>query len=87
MIPRLLPEAEDVWVADKPGWDEEKHPGPDGVRRHVRGDAAIVATPRGRYVIAVLARQVEDTSWGPDNAAVVLAARVSRMVHDAFSAR
>lgn len=85
MIPRSLPESDEVVVADKPGWDSEKHPDAGGVRRHVRGDAAIVTTPKGRYVIAIHARQVEDTRWGPDNEATVLAARISRMVYDAFS--
>jgi beta-lactamase class A len=86
MIPRSLPETDEVVVANKPGWDSEKHPDATGVKRHVRGDAAIVTTPRGRYVIAIHARQVEDTRWGPDNEAVVLAGRISRMVYDAFAA-
>ncbi len=85
MIPRALPDADDVVVADKPGWDSEKHPDQAGVKRHVRGDVGIVTTPRGRYVIAIHARQVEDTRWGPDNDAVVLAGRISRMVYDAFA--
>lgn len=85
MIPRSLPETDEVVIADKPGWDSEKHPDASGVRRHVRGDAAIVTTPKGRYVIAIHARQVEDTRWGADNEATVLAARISRMVYDAFS--
>jgi beta-lactamase class A len=87
MIARDLPETDEVMVAGKPGWDEEKHPGPKGVRGHVRGDAAIVSTARGRYVVAIHARQVQDTRWGPDNDAVVLAARISRMIYDAFAAR
>lgn len=86
MIPRSLPETDEVDVANKPGWDSEKHPDASGVKRHVRGDAAIVTTPRGRYVIAIHARQVADTRWGPDNEAVVLAGRISRMVYDAFAA-
>jgi beta-lactamase class A len=86
MVPRSLPETDDVVIADKPGWDTEKHPDAAGVKRHVRGDVAIVTTPRGRYVIAIFARQVEDTRWGPDNEAVVLAGRISRMVFDAFTA-
>jgi beta-lactamase class A len=87
MIPRSLPEGGGLRVGNKPGWDEEKHPGPEGVRRHVRADAAFVLSPRGRYVIAICARQVEDTRWGPDNDAVVVAASVSRMIHDAFLGR
>lgn len=84
MIPRSLPESRGVRVGNKPGWDEEKHAGPDGIHRHVRADAAYVLTPRGRYVIAVCARAVEDTRWGPDNEANVLAAEIARMVHDGF---
>jgi len=44
-----------------------------------------VTTARGRYVIAIQARQVADTRDGPDNEAVVLAARISRMIYDAFA--
>jgi beta-lactamase class A len=86
MIRRALPETDDVVVADKPGWDSEKHPDAAGVHRHVRGDVGIVMTPRGRYVIAMFARQVQDTRWGPDNEANVLMGRISRMVYDAFTA-
>jgi beta-lactamase class A len=86
MIPRSLPETDEVVIADKPGWDSEKHPDAAGVHRHVRGDVAVVTTPRGRYVIAIFARQVQDTRWGPDNEANVLMGRISRMVYDAFGA-
>jgi beta-lactamase class A len=86
MIPRSLPETDDVVIADKPGWDSEKHPDAASVHRHVRGDVGIVTTPRGRYVIAMFARQVQDTRWGPDNEANVLMGRISRMVYDAFAA-
>lgn len=86
MIPRALPETDDVVIADKPGWDSEKHPDAAGVKRAVRGDVAIVTTPRGRYVIAIQARQVADTRDGPDNDAVVLMGRISRMIYDAFTA-
>ena len=85
MIPRSLPETDDVVVANKPGWDSEKHPDAAGVKRAVRGDVALVTTARGRYVIAIQARQVADTRDGPDNEAVVLAARISRMIYDAFA--
>ena len=86
-IPRSLPETDAVVIADKPGWDEEKHPDATGTKRHVRGDVGIVTTPRGRYVLAIHARQVQDTRWGPDNEATVLAARISRMIYDAFAGR
>ena len=85
MIPRSLPESGRVLVADKPGWDLEKRPDAKGVRGQVRGDAAIVTIPRGRYVIAIHARHVQDTSWSPDNAATLLAAKISRMIYDAWS--
>ena len=84
MIPRRLPEADEVKVGDKPGWDEEKLPGPDGIRRHVRIDAGVVETPRASYVIAICARQVRDTRWGVDNDALVTGADVARMIHDQF---
>src|SRR5262249_18931852 len=86
MIARALPETDDVVIADKPGWDSEKHPDAAGVRRHVRGDVGIVITPRGRYVIAMFAGQVQDTRGGPDNEANVLMGRISRMVYDVFTA-
>jgi len=87
MIPRSLPETEDVVIAEKPGWDEEKHADARGVKRHVRGDVGIVITPRARYVLAIFARQVEDTSWGPDNEANVLAGRISKIVYDAWAGK
>ena len=59
----------------------------DGVRRHVRADAAIVTGAGINYVIAIYARQIEDTRWTVDNDALVTGARVSRMVFDYFSAR
>ena len=33
MIPRSLPETDDVVIANKPGWDTEKHPDAAGVKR------------------------------------------------------
>lgn len=85
MIPRLLPAG--VEVGNKTGTDQEKHAGPDGVRRQVRADAAIVSGPGVRYVIAVYTRQVEDTRWGVENDAVTTGARISRMVYDYFVGR
>jgi beta-lactamase class A len=83
MIPRNLPA--DVQVGNKTGTDEEKHAGSDGVKRHVRADAAIVTGPNVSYVVAIYARQIEDTRWGIDNDALVTGARVSRMIFDQVS--
>jgi beta-lactamase class A len=85
MIPRHLPD--NVQVGNKSGTDEEKHAGADGVKRHVRADAAIVTGTSINYVIAIYARQIEDTRWTVDNDALVTGAKVSRMVFDRFSAR
>lgn len=85
MIPRLFPQVDGLQVGNKTGTDAEKQAGPDGRRRHVRGDIAIVTAPGLRYVIAVLARQVEDERSGVDNDAVVTAARLSRMIYDEFA--
>jgi beta-lactamase class A len=85
MIPRLLPSMRGLAVGNKPGTDEEKHAGPDGLRRHVRADAAIVSGPGVSYVIAIYARQVEDTRWSLDNDALTTGARISRLIFDQFS--
>jgi hypothetical protein len=74
-----------VQVGNKTGTDEEKHAGSDGVKRHVRADAAIVTGPNVSYVVAIYARQIEDTRWGIDNDALVTGARVSRMIFDQVS--
>ena len=83
MIPRNLPA--DVQAGNKTGTDEEKHAGSDGVKRHVRADAAIVTGPNVSYVVAIYARQIEDTRWGIDNDALVTGARISRMIFEQFS--
>jgi beta-lactamase class A len=85
MIPRLLPD--DVQVGNKTGTDQEKQAGPDGVRRHVRADTAIVTGQGVLYVIAVYTRQVEDTRWGVENDGVTTGARISRMVYDHFAGK
>jgi beta-lactamase class A len=85
MIPRNLPG--DAQVGNKTGTDEEKHPGSDGIKRHVRADAAIVTGSNFTYVIAIYARQIEDTRWTVDNDALVTGARISRMVFDKFAAQ
>jgi beta-lactamase class A len=85
MIPRLLPADDRIQIGNKTGTDEEKHPLKDGLKRHVRADAAIVTGPDFSYVIAIYARQVEDTRWGVDNEALTTGARVSKMIFDYFS--
>ena len=65
--------------------DEEKVKGPAGDFRHVRADIGIVEGPRGRLVIAIFARQVEDTRWSVDNEALVTGGEVARMVYDYFN--
>ena len=85
MIPRLLPSMRGLSVGNKTGTDEEKHAGADGMRRHVRADAGVVAGPDFAYAIAIYARQVEDTRWSVENDALTIGARVSRLVFDHFS--
>jgi beta-lactamase class A len=87
MIPRSLPfDRDKISVANKTGWDEEKLPGPSGIKGDVRSDAAYVKSPRARYVIAICARQIRDKSPTVDNQALVTGARLSRMVYDHFNA-
>jgi beta-lactamase class A len=85
MIPRLLPADDRIQIGNKTGTDEEKHPLADGVKRHVRADAAIVTGPGFSYVIAIYARQVEDTRWGIDNDALTTGARVSKLIYEYLS--
>lgn len=87
MIPRLLTAVPGLQIGNKTGTDEEKQPGPGGVRRHVRADAAIVTGEDFAYAIAICARQIEDTRWGPENEGVTTAARISRLVLDEFLGR
>ena len=88
MIPRSLPFDRDrITVANKTGWDEEKLPGPSGLKGDVRTDAAYVRSPRARYVIAICARRVKDKTPTVDNQALVTGARISRMVYDHFNGR
>jgi hypothetical protein len=82
MIPRSLPEG--VVVGNKTGTDSEKVPDAEGVKRHIRGDVAYVTAPGLRYVVAILARQVQDTRWSVDNEALTTGAEVSRMIYDHF---
>jgi len=85
MIPRELPG--DLQIGNKTGTDEEKHPGRDGIKRHVRADAAIVTGPSVSYAIAIQARHIEDTRWTVDNEALVSGAKISRMIFDYFAAQ
>jgi beta-lactamase class A len=85
MIPRLLTADDGPQIGNKTGTDEEKHALADGTKRHVRADAAIVTGPGLSYVIAIYARQVEDTRWGVENDALTTGARISRMIYDHFS--
>jgi len=85
MIPRLLPTDDRLRIGNKTGTDEEKHAQKDGVKRHVRADAAIVTGPDFSYVIAIYARQVEDRRWTIDNDALTTGARVSKLIYDHFS--
>jgi beta-lactamase class A len=87
MIPRLLPPDDSLQVGNKTGTDEEKQPGRNGVRGHVRADVAIVTSKNLRYAVAIYARQVQDTRWGVENDALVTGARVSRMIYDHFRAK
>jgi beta-lactamase class A len=84
MIPRSLPEGQEVVVAHKTGTDSEKIADAQGVKRHIRGDVAYVTAPGLRYVVAILTRQVQDTRWSVDNEALTTGAEVSRMIYDHF---
>lgn len=85
MIPRSLPFArEEIFVANKTGWDEEKRPDASGFKGDVRNDAAFVSGPGVRYVIAICARRIRDKSPGVDNEALRLGGELSRMVYDRF---
>lgn len=87
MIPRSLPfGSEEILVANKTGWDEEKNPDAKGFRGDVRNDAAYVKTKKTRYVIAICARKIQDKSASVDNDTLRTGAEISRMVYDAFAA-
>jgi beta-lactamase class A len=85
MIPRLLPAG--VEVGNKTGTDSEKLPDAKGRRGSIRADAAIVTSPGLKYVVTIYTRRGGDTTSGIDNAALILGARLSRVVFDAFRAR
>jgi len=83
MIPRLLPAA--LQVGNKTGTDSEKLADDRGRRGAIRVDAAIVTGEKVRYVIAIFVRRARDTRGGVDNEAVLLGARLSRLVYEQFS--
>lgn len=88
MIPRSLPfGSEEILVANKTGWDEEKNADAKGFKGDVRNDAAYVKTKKTRYVIAICARRIQDKSASVDNETLRTGAEISRAVYDAFSAR
>jgi hypothetical protein len=51
----------------------------------VRADAAIVSAPGFSYVLAIYARQVDDTRWGIENDALTTGARISRLLFEHYS--
>ena len=88
MIPRSLPfETEEILVANKTGWDEEKNADAKGFKGDVRNDAAWVKGPKARFVIAICARRIRDKRASVDNDAFRLGAELARMVYDAFEKR
>ncbi len=88
MIPRSLPfEKEEILVANKTGWDEEKLPDAKGFKGDVRNDAAYVKGPNARYVIAICARRIADKSPGADSEALKTGGEISRMIYEAFSGK
>jgi beta-lactamase class A len=85
MIPRSLPfDTDDILVANKTGWDEEKNPDAKGFKGDVRNDAAYVKGPKARFVIAICARRIQDKRASVDNGTFVLGAELARMVYDRF---
>ena len=83
MIPRSLPfEKEKIFVANKTGWDEEKLADATGLKGEIRTDAAYVKGPKSRYTIAICTRKGRDKRPGADNAALVIGAKISRLVYD-----
>jgi beta-lactamase class A len=85
MIPRSLPfDREEILVANKTGWDEEKRPDATGFKGDVRNDAAYVKAPKARYVIAICARRIKDKSPGADNEALRAGGQLSKLIYDHF---
>jgi beta-lactamase class A len=86
MIPRRLPPMDGLQVGSKSGASSEQQRDAAGKEGSIRNDAAIVVTPRGRYVIAIFTRRGVDERWTADNDALVTGAEVSRLVFDHFTA-
>lgn len=83
MIPRSLPfEKEEILVANKTGWDEEKLPDAEGFKGDVRNDAAYVKGPKARWVLAICARRIADKSPGIDNETLRTGAEISKLIYD-----
>ena len=80
MIARLLPDG--VQVGNKTGTDSEKLPDARGRRGAIRVDAAIVTSGKLRYVISIFVRRGADTRYSADNEAVVLGAKLSKLVYE-----
>jgi beta-lactamase class A len=86
MIPRSLPfDRDEILVANKTGWDEEKLPDAAGFKGDVRNDAAYVKGPKARYVIAICARRIKDKRASVDNQTFLTGAALSRIVYDYFN--
>ena len=87
MIPRLLPADDSIVVGNKTGTDSEKQLDTSGKRGSIRADAAIVTGSGVNYVITIYTRRGADPATGPDNEALLLGARISRLVSDHFTKR
>lgn len=85
MLARRLPEKEEVVVASKSGTTSEPQPDAKGFKAAVRNDVGVVATPRGRYVVAIFTRHVQDARWGVENVALLAGADVSQLVFEHFN--
>jgi beta-lactamase class A len=85
MIPRLLPG--DVQVGNKTGTDSEKVADERGRRGAIRVDAAVVTGRNVRYVIAVFTRRGADGRGSAANEGVVLGAKLSQLVYEAWSGK
>ena len=83
MIPRYLPG--DAEVGNKTGTDSEKRADARGRRGAIRVDAGIVTGKNVRYAIAIFTRRGADGTSGVENAGVLLGAKLSRLVYEAWS--